>query len=593
MPNSIVIGGASGFWGEAPHATAQLLTAAKLDFLVYDFLAEITMSILARARAKDPELGYATDFVTASLAPNLIAIKQRGVRVIANAGGVNPQACGRAVRALAETLGVEVRVAVVEGDDLLDRATAFAADGATEMFTDADFPDPASVASINAYLGAFPIAAALDGGADIVITGRCVDSAVTLGACIHAFGWRASDLDRLSAGSLAGHLLECGPQATGGNFTDWEEAGDIADIGYPLAEIASDGSCVISKPEGATGTVTPLSVGEQMLYEIGDPCAYALPDVVCDFSQVRLEAVGENRVAVSGAKGRPPPADYKVSATYADGFRSGLVIQFNGFDAKRKAKTFGEAAVARARKVLRSMNAPDFDEVSIEVMGGATGEAEGYEEVAFTVAARHRDPRAVGLLLRETTGLFLATPAGASAFTGAGRPKPSPVIRLFSMLVDKQSVAITIDWGEGPQPFAPPDVALAAPEPERQSQPSAPPEPAVTQDVETAPLIALAVARSGDKGDKANIGVIARKPEYLPYIWAGLTEDVIAERFAAYRPGLVQRFYLPGTNAMNILVDATLGGGGVASLRMDSQAKGYAQKLLAQPIVIPKGLLDA
>ncbi len=589
MRADIVIGGASGFWGEASHATAQLLQTPKLDFLVYDFLAEITMSIMARARAKDPSLGYATDFVTAALQPNLKAIKARGVRVIANAGGVNPQACAHAVRALAEGLGVEVKVAVIAGDDLMAHAATFAAEGVTEMFSGAAFPAAETIASINAYLGAFPIAAALDEGADIIITGRCVDSALALGACIHSFGWEPSDFDKLSAGSLVGHLLECGPQATGGNFTDWEEAGDIAEIGYPLAEVTPDGRATLFKPEGTAGTVTPLSVGEQMLYEIGDPRAYRLPDVTCDFAGVQLESVGIDRVQISGAAGRAPSRTYKASATYADGFRAGMVTQFNGFDAPRKAHRFADAALARARNILHAMNAPDFDEVSIEVMGGDTGAAPGYGEVACAIAARHRDARAIGLLLREITGLFLATPAGASVFTGAGRPKPSPVVRLFSMLVDKDRVPITIDLGDGPQPFTPPDVSFDSAEPQQ----TAPEPPELGAETETVPLIRLAVARSGDKGDKANIGVMARQPDYLPFIWAALSEAAIAERFAAYAPGAIERFHLPGSHAMNILIDAVLGGGGIASLRMDSQAKGYGQKLLAHPIPIPKGLLDA
>ena len=306
MEGSIRIGGACGFWGEWSRATTQLLATPELDVLVYDYLAEITMSLLARARQKDASLGYATDFVTEVMASNAAQIAKRGVRIISNAGGLNPEACAVALRDVLEQSGVALRVAVVQGDDLLHRASHF--HDAKDMFSGAPFPGSETIASINAYLGAFPIAAALDAGAEIVITGRCADSALALGACIHRFGWQAGDLDLLAAGALAGHLIECGPQATGGNFTDWRASGDTARIGYPVAEIAVDGAIEMTKPPETTGTVTPASVAEQMLYEIGDPRAYLLPDVTCDFSQVQLRQEGPDRVHLSGATGRAPPA---------------------------------------------------------------------------------------------------------------------------------------------------------------------------------------------------------------------------------------------------------------------------------------------
>ncbi len=589
MTRPIVIGGASGFWGEAAHATRQLLGHDRLDFLVYDYLAEITMSIMARARAKDSQAGYATDFVTAALAPNLKEIAARKIRVISNAGGVNPKACADAVRELAAGQGLDLRIAVVTGDDLTSRAVEFAEAGVTEMFSGAPFPDPQTVASINAYLGAFPIAKALDEGADIVITGRCVDSAVTLGACIHAFGWGRKEFDLLAAGSLAGHLLECGPQATGGNFTDWREAGDIAEIGYPLAEMLADGAFTITKPAGTTGIVSPLSVGEQMLYEIGDPRAYLLPDVTCDFSEVTLDQEGENRVRVAGAKGRAPSGDYKVSATHADGFRAGQLVSFNGFEARDKARAFADAAFARARKVLRGMNAPDYDETGVEISGGSAGDLPDYEEVTLKIAARHRDARAIGLFLKELVGLALATPAGMSMFVGGGRPKPSPVVRLFSFLAPKAGVPVAIDLGSGEVPFTVPELNFDAGGPGKATVPEMPDSGGA--ELVTVPLIELAVARSGDKGDKANIGVIARRADLMPWIWAALSEDKVAERFSGLLKGGVERHYLPGSHAMNIVLHDVLGGGGVASLRADAQGKGYGQMLLAMPVAVPKSQL--
>ncbi len=383
---SIRIGGASGYWGESDMAVPQLLAAGGLDVIVFDYLAEITMSILARARRKDPAKGYATDFVSEAMQPHLAEIARQGVKIVSNAGGVNPQACAAAVRALIGEQELDLSVAVVLGDDLADRAGELA--GETEMFTGDAFPALEALASINAYLGAFPIAAALAEGADIVITGRCVDSAVTLGACIHAFGWARDDWDRLAAGSLAGHILECGPQAAGGNHTDWQSVADsLADVGYPIAEVAADGGFEVTKPAGSGGAVTVGTVGEQMLYEIGDPQAYLLPDVVCDFSNVTLRQAGPDRVRVEGAIGRAAPDRYKVSATYGDGFRAGAVWFFYGEEAGGKARSFAETAIARAQHSLRNRNAPDFDETLVEVIGdeshyGAEAGVAGSREVA-------------------------------------------------------------------------------------------------------------------------------------------------------------------------------------------------------------------
>jgi len=274
MAKTIHIAGASGYWGESAMATPQLLTAHKsgdihLDYIVYDYLAEITMSILARAKVKSPESGgYARDFVESVIKPFAKDISHTGIKLIANAGGVNPHACGAAVRAVLKATGLNLKVAVITGDDLMPDLAKIGASTPTDMFSSAPFPDPQNIASINAYLGAFPIAKALAAGADIIITGRVVDSAVTLGACIHEFGWGVKDWDKLASGSLCGHILECGPQVTGGNFTDWEQAGDISNIGYPIAEIGEDGSFVTTKPPGTAGIVNVGTVSEQMLYEI-------------------------------------------------------------------------------------------------------------------------------------------------------------------------------------------------------------------------------------------------------------------------------------------------------------------------------------
>ena len=603
----IRIGGATGYWGEADLALPQFLGEGDLDFIVFDYLAEITMSIMARAKAADPEKGYATDFVSAIVAPHLQAIADSGVKLISNAGGVNPEACGRALRQVIEGAGLSLKVAVITGDDLMPKLGQVLDSEPVEMFTDEPTPLREAIASANAYLGAFPIAEALHQGADIVVTGRCVDSAVTLGACIHRFGWQRDDLDLLAAGSLAGHLIECGPQATGGNYTDWREVADsLHEVGYPIAEIAADGAVVMTKPKGTGGCVTIGTVGEQLLYEIGDPAAYYLPDVICDFTQVWLQQIDTDRVAVTGARGRGVPAQYKTSMTWADGWRAGMIGFYVGARAAEKARLFADEAIKRAQRKLSMRGAPDYVDVCVEVVGDEShwGKAARYvrsREVAVKVACRHADRRATDLLMRELAGVGLGAPAGFCAFAGT-RPKSSPVIRLFSILVDRDVVDIQIHTADQAQSFEDSQAIQAAvldlaQDAMSNNTAAEREETAVATDDGTerieVPLERLAWARSGDKGDKANIGVIARKPEYFPWIAAALDESYVAGRFEHFMASPeIDRYVLPGLPALNFVLHHALGGGGVASLRNDPQAKGYAQILLDTPVSLPAQLLE-
>lgn len=592
---TIKIGGATGFWGETDMAMAQFLDEQNLDYIVFDYLAEITMSIMARARASDPKLGYATDFVSAIVKPNLQRIASSGIKLISNAGGVNPEACGIALRAVIADAGLDLKVVVITGDDLLSDLDSLESMNASEMFSGEAFPPKDKIASANAYIGAFPVAAALTAGADIVVTGRCVDSAVTLGACIHEFGWSVSELDKLAAGSAVGHLIECGPQATGGNFTDWELVADsLHEVGYPIAEVWEDGTADIYKPANTGGLVNRGTVAEQLLYEIGDPAAYILPDVICDFTQIRLEQVGLDRVRMTNVQGRGVPATYKTSMTWSDGWRAGSTFWYVGRRAADKARIFADEAVSRTRRKLKAMGASDFDEVAIDIFGeenfwGAHSAISDTREVALKVACKHQEARAIGLLLREMTGCALGAPAGMAFFAGA-RAKPSPVIRLFSLLVDKSVLSIKLIDSDGASEFTPPatttDVSPAEVGPI--------PEPTSSDDLVEVPLETLAWGRSGDKGDKANIGIIARKAEYLPWIAKVLTPDYVGNRFAHFMTTpAIDRFYMPGLPALNFLLHNALGGGGIASLRNDPQAKAYAQVLLDTPITIPQHLLEA
>ncbi|MBV8849119.1 MAG: DUF1446 domain-containing protein [Methylobacteriaceae bacterium] len=611
---TIRVAGASGFWGDSSIAVPQLLRADNLDYIVFDYLAEITMSIMARARAKDASLGYATDFV-GTVARHARAISERKIKIISNAGGVNPRACARVLQDRLAEAGIKMKIAAVLGDDLLDRADEFRTTGAREMFSGIEMP--ADLWSMNAYLGAGPIAAALDRGADVVITGRCVDSAVTLGACMHAFGWSADDYDLLAAGSLAGHIIECGAQATGGLHTDWEKTGDWADIGYPIAEISSDGSFVLSKPEGTGGLVNFATAAEQMLYEIGDPRAYLLPDVTCDFSDVRIDEIGADCVRVSNARGLLPTGTYKTSATYQDGYRVGAYLTIGGIDAVRKAEKVADAVIRRCGTILKAMNAAPYSETSVEVLGaeasyGPHSRARQSREVVLKLAAKHPEPKPLELLVRELTSSGTSMSPGITGM-GGNRAKVSPVVRLFSCLVPKAKVPIAIEMdgavtelikgcphpeearsavskGAANAPANHPPFetrSLTAPQGEDVEASQSPQDEIVAVvSLPTVPLVALAWARSGDKGNNSNIGVIARKPEYLPLIRGTLTSQAVATYFAHHLGGDVERYDVPGICAVNFVLHDVLGGGGIASLRNDPQGKGFAQMLLDFPVPV-------
>ena len=595
MNKSIKIGGASGFWGDSVIATPQLLNGNKLDFIVYDYLAEITMSIMARARAKDSTKGYAVDFVSSVLKLNLKQIAKQKIKILSNAGGVNPVACAEAIRELVKELNLDLNVSVVLGDDLIDKKEQFSKLHIKEMYSNDLFPKEEKIASINAYLGAFPIAKALSEGADIVITGRSVDSAVTLGACIYTFGWNENDYDKLAAGSLAGHIIECGTQSTGGNFTDWELVSkNLHEIGYPIVEVSDNGSFICTKSKDTAGMVSFGTVAEQMLYEIGDPQAYILPDVICDFSNVVIEEIAKDTVKVSGARGYPAPNQYKVCATYADGFRAGHVCSFVGIDAAKKARAFGETIFERSKMIMRMMNIADFDETSIEIIGDNSQYSNkssniNNREVVLKFAAKHQDIRAVGIMLKESVGLGLATPPGLSGFVG-GRPKPSPIVRLFSFLIDKDQIKVTIDNGTSNYEIK----SSSSKEFNLNSikKPSAPNFEDATDKLTDVPLIRVAYGRSGDKGNKANIGIIARDPKFYPAICNFLDEKVVKDCFSNFLEGSVERYFLPGSNSLNFILNDVLGGGGPASLRNDPQGKAYAQILLDQTIPIPAKLID-
>ncbi|MDZ4297197.1 MAG: acyclic terpene utilization AtuA family protein [Moraxellaceae bacterium] len=588
---SIRIGCASAFWGDTSTAAEQLVNHGKLDYLVFDYLAEVTMSILAVQRMKDPAQGYARDFVEV-MTPLLPAVKAQGMKVISNAGGMNVGACRDALAAAAEAAGISLRIAVVEGDDLTMRQGEFREAGITEMDTGAPFPG--MLVSMNAYLGAPAVAEALRQGADVVITGRGVDSAVTLGPMLYEFGWDVRDYDKLAQGSLAGHIIECGAQCTGGNFTDWQTvASGYENMGFPFIDMRADGSFVVGKPEGTGGAVTVATVGEQMLYEIGDPRAYLLPDVRCDFTTATLAQTADDQVLVQGASGFAPPDTYKVSGTTPRGHRITSMFLMGGREAPQKAARVAEALIKKCEALFASKGWGPFTETAVELLGAETmyganarAGAAATREVVVKIAAKHKEKAALVLFSKELAQAATGMAPGLTGYFG-GRPSVQPVVQLWSCKVPKRDVSITVDF-EGQR------TPVVVDEGQSFDAAALPAQPAVevwqpTADAVSVPLIKLAVARSGDKGDHANIGVMARDPSYLPYLRAALSEAKVADYFKHLiaANGSVSRWELPGSHSFNFLLRHALGGGGIASLRTDPQGKCFAQMLLDLDIPVP------
>ena len=592
--DTVRIGGGAGFWGDSPEGPVQLVRSGNIDYLILDYLAEITMSILARAKSRKPELGYATDFVSLVVGPLAAELAEKKIKVVANAGGCNPLECAAALERELARRGVPLRVAAVVGDDVAPLLDGLREEGSVrEMWTGEALP--AHVLTANAYLGAFPIAQALDAGADIVVTGRCADSALALGPLIHAFGWGRGDWDLLASGSLAGHVIECGVQATGGYATDWKKvASGWADMGFPIAVCKADGSFLITKPPSTGGLVDFATVSEQITYETADPAAYILPDVVCDLSQVRVEETGPDEVRVSGVRGRPATDSYKVSATAPDGFRCLATLFIKGIDAADKARAMGEAILSRARRLMMDKGFKDYTETSIELLGaedsyGPHATRRAWREVVLKVAVRHEQEQALEIFAREIYPAATAMAQGIGGIFG-GRPKVQPVMRLYSFLLPKEKLVLSLRHQGRTDAIAPPAAGAVSRietrgDAQRAEGPGKPAE--ATGPTKPVRLLDLAWARSGDKGDTSNIAVIARRPAYEPVLAEQLTADAVAAFMAHAARGPVRRYPWPGLHGFNFLLEQAQGGGGVSSLRYDPQGKGHAQMLLEFPIQVP------
>lgn len=453
MKDSIRIASGQGFWGDLLSAPLAQVSKGPIDYLMLDYLAEVTMSIVQKQKMRNPSLGYARDLISTvdEILPFLV---ERNIRMISNGGGVNPEAARDAVFEVARKHGVKgLRVGVVTGDDILPRLDELIAKGHKMLHMEDGTPIAQvkeKLLSANVYLGAAPVVEALRQGADIVITGRVTDTGLTLAPMIHEFGWSMNDWDKLAAGTVAGHINECGAQASGGNFLgDWKSLPDMANIGFPIIEAYPDGSFIVTKHANTGGAVTRETVSEQLLYEIGDPTQYITPDCVADFSSIQLRDEGDNRVRVYGIKGKPATPFYKVSASYDDGYVAFGSLTYSAPEAFIRAQA-GDRILRERLKTLGLQ----FDEIRTEFVGmnachGPIAAAIEPNEVMMRIGVRSKDKNSVERFGKEIAPLILTGPPGVTGFAG-GRPKPSDVVAYFPALIDKSVVDYHVSVEEIP-----------------------------------------------------------------------------------------------------------------------------------------------
>ncbi|MBA3905755.1 MAG: DUF1446 domain-containing protein [Pseudonocardiales bacterium] len=562
------IANCSGFYGDRLAAAREMVDGGPIDVLTGDYLAELTMLILAKAQAKDPDAGYARTFLT-QVEDVLGTCLERGIRIVSNAGGLNPAGLAAAI----EALGLPARVAYVEGDDLR---------GSLDAITP---PVAGKPVSANAYLGGWGIAAALDGGADVVVTGRVTDASLVVGPAAWWHGWSSTEWDALAGAVVAGHVIECGPQATGGNYAFLDEITDRRYPGFPIAEVAADGSSVITKHPGTGGLVSVGTVTAQLLYEIAEP-AYLGPDVTTHFDTIALAPDGEHRVAITAARGSPPPATLKVALNDVGGFRNAMTLVLTGLDIEAKA--------VRAEELLFDVlgGKDRFAEVDVRLLRFDRSDAPSNEQATahLRVTVKDADPRVVGRAFSNATmelalggyaGFHTTTPPSSESAFGVYRPAAVPRAAVTQTVV--------LPGGER-RVVADPPVARenSGQDDQRRAQQAAPPE----GETRRVPLGRVAGARSGDKGGNANIGVWARDEAGYAWLATFLTPHRVRELLGPEAAALpIDVHPLPNLLAVNVVVHGVLGDGVASSTRPDPQAKGLGEYLRSRVVDVPADLL--
>ncbi len=565
MLDPVRIGNCSGFYGDRLAAMREMLTGGDLDYLTGDYLAELTMLILARDRAKSPERGYAKTFLR-QLEDCLGTALDQGVRIVANAGGLNPAGLAAAVRSLAERLGLDVNVGHVEGDDLVGRAAELG------------FGTPLAA---NAYLGAWGIVDCLKSGADVVVTGRVTDASVVVGPAAAHFGWAPTDYDALAGAVAAGHIIECGAQATGGNYAFFTEVADLSHPGFPLAEIHADGSSVITKHPGTGGAVSIGTVTAQMLYEITG-ARYANPDVTLRVDTIELSDDGPDRVQIGGVKGEPPPPTLKVSLNSIGGFRNEMALVLTGLDIEAKAdlvrRQLETALTVKPAEMQWTLARTDHPDADTEEAASALLRCVVRDSDPANVG-RQFSSAAVELALASYPGFTSTTPPGDGQVYGVFSPAYVAATEVPHVAVHSDGTRVDIAPATQTLELAPvPPFAL--------------PEPLPFGDTRRAPLGMIAGARSGDKGGSANVGVWVRSDMHWRWLAHALTVDKLRELLPETADLAVTRHVLPNLRAVNFVIDGILGQGVGYQARFDPQAKGLGEWLRSRHIDIPEEFLS-
>ncbi|MFT5749716.1 MAG: hypothetical protein ACI93S_000977 [Ancylomarina sp.] len=594
MKDKIRIANAGGFWGDDLGVLRRQLEGGEVDYISSDFLAEVTMSILRKQQLKNEDMGYVGDFVD-QIVDVAELMKAKKVRMLTNAGGINPLACARKILSELKKKGVDFKITVVIGDNIIDRIDEFYPDQA--MFTDMETGDDFAhikdnIQSANVYLGVPPLLKALESGADLILAGRVTDTSITMAPMIYELGWDLGDWDKLAAGLVAGHIIECGAQASGGNFTDWQKIKKWDNFGYPIVEMNRDGSFEVYKHENTGGLISRDTIREQLVYEMGDPKHYISPDVVADFSQVVLKEIAPNRVLVQNAKGHPSTHFLKVSMAYEDGYKAVSSIVISGGRVLNKAKEF--------EKIFWGRLNIDYKKTNTEYVGYNACHQDLVEdidpnEILLRFSVYDDDLEKIKAFSTSIAPLILSGPPGVAVI--GGRARGQQVMTYWPTLIPKTLIQTTVhilDFEGNIQESYEIDSVLG-------NEADYKPEGNQTQKLELdeysqmemseVALRSVCMARSGDKGDTFNIGVLARSEAIYNYLKVKLDSDVVKTMFTGICKGKVKRYELDNLLALNFLLEESLDGGGTKSLMIDAQGKTMASALLNQTFPIPKAYL--